>query len=78
LPPECTIDIFTVGGDLITSLNHNEQTDGDRKYVEIYDLLTKNGQRVQSQTLIALIKSPNGAMTTKHFSVIVGGFRVVD
>jgi hypothetical protein len=78
LPPVCTIDIFSAAGDLITTLDHNELTDGDRKRVEIYDLLTKNGQRVQSQTLIALIKTPNGAMTTKHFSIIVGGFRVVE
>jgi hypothetical protein len=90
LPPICDIDIFTASGDLVTSIKHAEEDrdwgwdwdrdrnrTGSNRYVDIWNLLSKNGQRVQSQTLIAVIKTPNGAMTTKHFSVIVGGFRVV-
>ncbi|MCL2040006.1 MAG: hypothetical protein FWG85_06220 [Bacteroidetes bacterium] len=78
LPAICTIEIFSAAGDLVTTLEHNETFDGNQRTFHVYDLLTKNGQRVQSQTLIALIKTPDGAMTTKHFSIIVGGFRVID
>lgn len=78
LPPICTIDIYSAAGDKVTTLEHNEYNNVEQKGVEMYDLLTKNGQRVQSQTLIALIKTPDGQMTTKQFSVIVGNFRVVE
>ncbi|MPM70461.1 hypothetical protein SDC9_117416 [bioreactor metagenome] len=79
LPKECTINIYTASGDLVTTIEHKENVDDITKGgVDIFDLLTKNGQRIQSQTLVALIKTPNGAMITKQFSIIVGGFRIVD
>jgi len=81
LPRKCNIYIYTASGDLVTTIDHNEDISGEMNAgngVAIFDLLTKNGQRVQSQTLIALIKTPCGAMTTKQFSVIVGGFRIID
>jgi soluble P-type ATPase len=77
LPPICDIEIFTASGDHVTTIKHNANT-SDMANVEIYDILSKNGQRVQSQTLVAKISTPNGAQTLKHFSIIVGGFRVVD
>ncbi|MDQ1266115.1 MAG: hypothetical protein QG635_1267, partial [Bacteroidota bacterium] len=79
LPKECTIDIFTVTGDLVKTIQHNEFNSSapDQASTEIWDVLTKNDQRVQSQTLVALIKTPNGAKTVKQFSVVVGGFRLI-
>lgn len=81
LPPRATIEIYTIAGDLVTTLNHDEYTyDGelDRHSVQVWDLLSKNRQRVQSQALIAVITSPNGAKTVKTFSVVVGGFRLIE
>jgi len=81
LPARCTIDIYTVAGDLIATLNHDEyQNDGaqDRHAVYVWDLLTKNRQRIQSQALIAVITAPNGSQTVKNFSVVVGGFRLIE
>jgi len=80
LPTKCTIKIYTVSGDLVDTIEHDETlTSSDGKYgVDIWDLLTKNGQRVQSQTLVALIETPDGATATRQFSVVVGGFRVVE
>ncbi|MBI5325417.1 MAG: hypothetical protein HZB41_09135, partial [Ignavibacteriae bacterium] len=79
LPKKCTIDIYTVTGDLVISINHDEinSPQPDKEAVEIWNLLSKNGQRVQSQTLVALITTPNGAQTIKKFAVVVGGFRIV-
>ncbi|MFP4528175.1 MAG: hypothetical protein ACLFQX_06470 [Candidatus Kapaibacterium sp.] len=80
LPERCTIDIYTVYGSLIKSIDHNEfNADGEdtRHAVQLWDLLSSNGQRVVSQTLVAVITTPDGAQTVKNFSVVVGGFRLV-
>ena len=80
LPEKCTISIYTAGGDLVKTIDYDEALDNSNgKYgVAVWDLLTKNGQRVQSQTLVALIETPDGATTMKSFSIVVGGFRIVD
>lgn len=80
LPKQCKIDIYTVNGDLVQSIDHNETTSGDpaKEGIEVWNLLSKNGQRVQSQTLVAVITSSNGAKTIKEFSVVVGGFRIIE
>jgi hypothetical protein len=79
LPKKCTIEIYTTMGDLIASLDHDEFTsqEPNKMGVELWDLLSRNGQRVQSQSMIAIIKTPNGAQTVKKFSVVVGGFRLI-
>ncbi len=79
LPESCTIDVYTVTGDHIVELKHDEYSSSqpDRIGIQVWDLLTKNRQRVESQTLVAVISTPNGAQTVKKFSVVVGGFRLV-
>ncbi|MFY8162531.1 MAG: hypothetical protein ACOVNU_14445 [Candidatus Kapaibacteriota bacterium] len=80
LPRECTIEIYTVAGDLIQTLNHNSNDTGlnDKIGFDVWDLLTKNGLRVQSQTLLAVIRTPNGEESVRPFSVVVGPFRIID
>jgi len=81
LPKQCTIEIYTVAGDLVRTIQHDEyhnDGDGNRNAVQIWDLLSKNKSRVQSQAFIAVITTPNGAQTVKNFSVVVGGFRMLD
>jgi hypothetical protein len=81
LPKVCTIDIYTITGDLIRSIQHDEANyDGEanRNAVQVWDLLSKNKQRIQSQAFIAVITTPNGSQTVKNFSVVIGGFRIVD
>ena len=81
LPKKCTIDIYTVTGDLVISRQHDEaNNDGiiTRNAVDVWDLLSKNKQRVQSQAFVAVISTPNGAQTVKNFSVVVGGFRLIE
>ncbi len=81
LPPKCTIEIFTASGQLVRKLehvdNHSTMSKVDGTSSENWDLLTTNGQRVQSQTLVAVITTPNGAQTIKNFSVVVGGFKFI-
>lgn len=79
LPPRCTIEIYTLAGDLVRTIEHDETNgDGpDKHSVEIWDLLSKNGLRVTSQTFVAVLKTPNGAQSVQKFSVVVGGFRLI-
>ena len=80
LPELCTIEIYTVAGNHVRTLDHNasNSSEVDKLGVDVWDLLSRNRQRVGSQTLVAIIKTPNGAQTIKKFSVIVGGFRVIE
>lgn len=79
LPGKCTIKIFTIDGNLVRTLEHDEMTSPEPgKYsMEVWDLLSSNRLRVSSQTLIAQIETPNGAKSLKPFSVVVGGFRLI-
>lgn len=79
LPKKCKIDIYTVSGDLVRTLEHDETTSAmkDSEYMEVWDLLSTNGIRVQSQAFVALITSDDGAQAVKNFSVVVGGFRLI-
>lgn len=78
LPEQCTIKIYTINGDLIKTIEHNEYTSTDRanEEVEVWDLLSKNNQRVQSQTMVAIISTPNGEQSVQKFTVVVGGFHI--
>lgn len=81
LPERCTINIYTIAGDLVQTIEHDELNNegaNDRNAVQVWDLLTKNASRVQSQAFVAVISTPNGAQTVKNFSVVVGGFRLLD
>ncbi len=79
LPQVCTIRIYTVNGDLVRTLEHNEATNtaNDRVGMDIWDLLSSNNQRVVSQVFIAQISTPSGAESVVKFSIILGGFRTV-
>ncbi|MBI3258716.1 MAG: hypothetical protein HYZ54_04460 [Ignavibacteriae bacterium] len=79
LPKQCTISIYTVSGELIKKLEHNEFTSSDPAIyaLEVWDLIASSKQRVASQTLIAKIETPNGAQTIQKFSVVVGSSRIV-
>jgi hypothetical protein len=86
LPRQCTIDIYTTAGALVTSIEHNEtstddsdgETSSSSYALNIWDLLSQNRQRVASQMLIARITTPDGAETIKKFTVVVGPARVIN
>ncbi len=81
LPKICTIEIYTVNGNKIYTLHHNDANTSEdhenQESLEIWDLLTSTNQRVQSQSFIALIKAENGSQTIKNFSIVVPGARVI-
>lgn len=79
LPHECKIDIYTVNGDLVKTLDHKDVSSdlSATEYLEPWDLISANGMRIQSQAFVAVITTPDGAKTIKNFSVVVGGFRLI-
>lgn len=81
VPPGSIINIYTAAGNLVQTIEHDpfgvDSEDG-RVSVNVWDMLMKNGLRVQSQTLIAHIVSPDGAETMEKFSIVVGTFNTFD
>ncbi len=81
VPVGSTINIYTAAGNLIQTIQHDPigaDLDEGRVAVNVWDLIMKNGLRVQSQTLIAHIVAPNGAETMEKFSIVVGTFNTYD
>ncbi|MFQ6609907.1 MAG: hypothetical protein ACE5D7_03800, partial [Fidelibacterota bacterium] len=54
LPPVCKISIFTLAGDLILEIQHDDATD-----FEFWDLVTRNQQSVVSGVYIYVVEAPN-------------------
>lgn len=79
IPSVCKIEIFTINGELVRTIDHEDATGNMQQQasLEVWDLLNLNGQRVQSQAFVAVITAPNGAQTVRNFSVVVGGFRII-
>ncbi|HZV13045.1 MAG TPA: hypothetical protein VFA55_07495, partial [Candidatus Kapabacteria bacterium] len=67
LPPQCTIRIYNIVGDLIRTIDH---TAGSEEY---WDLLSDGAQKVGSQMLVAEVEAPNGLKQFLQIAVIVSG-----
>lgn len=80
LPSHCTIRIYTTAGELVNTFEHNEQTSEDPSTyaTHVWDLLSKNRQRITSQTLVAKIETPDGSTVVRKFTVVVGPARIVN
>ncbi len=76
LPAKCTVSIYTSSGQLIRELENNQPVRSNNGVVE-WDLLNQNGQRAQSQPLIAVIETPDGTTSIQNFAIVVGGFKTI-
>ena len=61
LPPKCTIRIFTLVGDIVKSIEHDDPVKGE----ENWDLLTESGRTVASGVFIFTVESELGTQTGK-------------
>ena len=66
LPPECTIRIFTISGDLIKVLEHTDGS-GDEPWS---DLTTETRQIVVSGVYIAHVETPSGESSFVKFVIV--------
>jgi len=67
LPQECTIRIFTLTGELVAQLNHNETYENGREY---WNLLNKDGFSVAYGLYIAHIDAPGIGEKLVKFALI--------
>jgi hypothetical protein len=65
LPNECTIYIYTVAGDLIDELYHN-----DSRGFDFWDMRTYNDQYIAYGLYVFVVKVPNGQESVGKFLVI--------
>jgi len=65
LPPECTISIYTVSGEKVTTLYHNDNT-GD----EDWNLTNDSGVEIAFGMYIYVVQTPNGEKTIGKFAII--------
>ncbi len=67
LPMECTIRVYTLSGELVTTLEHNEGVDNGREY---WNLLNRDGFSVAYGIYIAHIEAPNIGEKLIKFALI--------
>ena len=67
LPSNCTIDIYTMSGELVQSLKHNSLIEDGIKY---WDLTTSDNFPVSFGMYIFHVKSENGNESTGRFAII--------
>lgn len=65
LPPECTIRIFTIDGDMVRQIDHNCVTDSPECMHAEWDLITRNTQAVVSGIYYYSIESDRGSQVGK-------------
>lgn len=86
LPDVCTIKIFTVSGDLVTTLTHNDVSNNNRKNTnplntsvtpagaytstEVWNLQNTGGKYVASGMYVAVIEAPGKGKQIVKFAVI--------
>ncbi|NOZ61649.1 MAG: hypothetical protein GXO74_08200 [Calditrichaeota bacterium] len=66
LPPECTIRIYTLTGDLVRTLEHTSPTYGEERW----DLLSKENLEVSFGVYIYVVKTPSGKKRIGKMAVV--------
>ena len=65
LPPECTISIFTVRGELVKNIRHTNGT-GD----EDWNLTNDSSVEVAFGLYVYVVETPNGEKTVGKFAIL--------
>jgi len=65
LPPKCTISIYSLNGDLVRRLEHNEPHDSGTKSVKEWDLISRNVQMIVSGLYYFVVEAPQGTQIGK-------------
>lgn len=71
LPPRCTISIFTLDGDLVRRLEHDEPVDSPNATHETWSLISRNSQLVVSGLYYWTVETPNQETQIGKLSIIM-------
>jgi len=66
LPPRCTINIYTISGDLVRKLEHDSISYGEERW----DLLTKENLETSYGVYIYVVKTPEGKTKIGKLAVV--------
>jgi hypothetical protein len=66
LPNKCTISIYTITGEFVTTINHDDPFDGN----EFWDLKNGQNQGIAPGLYIYVIKTPDGNKKIDKFAVV--------
>lgn len=66
LPPRCKISIFTLTGDLVDEIYHQDATSG----AEYWDLISRNNQKVVSGMYLYVVETPDDEKKIGKFLII--------
>jgi len=66
LPVNCTIEIYTVSGEFVARINHNNYYDGN----EWWNLRSYNNQEVSPGLYIYTVETPDGDKVVDKFAVV--------
>ena len=70
LPEQCTIRIYTLAGDHVRTIEHDEAENSDRPGWEWWDLLTHNNQQIASGVYIFHIDAPEVGEYIGKFAIV--------
>lgn len=71
LPPQCTITIFSIDGDLIRVLEHDESPSDPTSGHDSWDMVTRNTQAIVSGIYYWTVEDPDGNTQIGKFVVIL-------
>jgi hypothetical protein len=66
LPQKCTISIYTISGEFVTSIDHDDDFDGS----EWWDVRNGRGQEVAPGLYIYVVETPTGEKKIDKFAVV--------
>ncbi len=71
LPPQCTIRIYSLDGDLVREIEHDVPLSNSTASHETWDLITRNTQMVSSGLYYWTIEDNNGNVQTGKLAIIL-------
>ena len=66
LPDKCDISIYTVSGEFVTSISHDDPFDGN----EWWNLKNGNNQEIAPGLYIYVVETPSGNKKINKFAVV--------
>jgi len=66
LPPKCTIDIYTLSGDHVRTIEHDDPMLGEARW----DMLTKDNLDISYGIYLYIVKTPSGRTKVGKLAVI--------
>ncbi len=70
LPPKCTIEIFTIDGDMVRRLEHDMAPSDPNHRHHRWDLINRNAQRIVSGLYYWVVETPGGQTQMGKLAII--------